>query len=170
MNRNKTTLNRTGNLKKNSSLQNTTKLQKPQECPMQSTQELGYTGLSRGKVTLMTHAKSGSTREIGDVAESQMKHEIDKSLRIEDTRNSGALFYDGDFKICLSDTSGDYLRCEGKFRNSSGFTVSKKHWNDIKEKANKHGGIPALITQNKEKEVLVTMSLKQLSHMVSRNV
>jgi hypothetical protein len=163
-------LNKTGNLKKDSSLKNTTKLQKPQEFLTRSTLGQGYTGLSRGNVTLTTHAKSGSTRELGDIAEAQMKHEIDKSLRIEDTRNSGALFYDGDFKIYLSDTAGDYLRCEGKFRNSSGFTISKKHWSDIKEKANKHGGIPALITQNKEKEVLITMSLKQLSNMVSRNV
>jgi len=162
----KSTMRKTG-----STLQKSKLGPKPQERSVGNTNQLKKSStINRSKTKLITHAKEGSTRRIGDKAEAQMKHEVCPSISIEDTRNSGALHYDGDFLLHLSQVVGDYVRCEGKFRKTSGFTISKKHWSEIKEKSMKHGGIPAIVTQNVDGEVLITMSLKQFSHTVRRDV
>lgn len=124
-------------------------------------------GLSRGDRSLTKHATVGSTRLIGDKAEAQVAHVLKQSgLDVEATRNSGALKNDGDLVINLSDVDGDYIRAECKHRGTSGFTVTKKHWEQIKQKANKHGGIPALVIHNKDGDSLVVMNLNQLTTII----
>lgn len=124
-------------------------------------------GLSHGKVKLVKHASVGSSRRVGDKAEYQVSHVLEQAgLRVDQTRNSGALKYDGDMIIKLSNVDGDYIRAECKHRNTSGFTVAKAHWNDIKKKANSHGGLPALVVHNQDGESMIVMDLKHFSTII----
>jgi hypothetical protein len=110
-------------------------------------------------------AKAGSTRLLGDKKEAQAQHTFESAkIKIEETKNSGATNEDGDMLIYT--TEPDYLRAEVKFRNTDGFTINKKHWNDIKKKSLKWGGTPALITINKSDEKLITLSVEDLALLI----
>jgi hypothetical protein len=124
--------------------------------------------LEKPYVKLKVHAKSGSTRELGDITESRVDKVFkDYKFNIEETKNSGATHFDGDRLIHLSSVQGDYLRAEIKKRNASGFTINKEHWEMIKKKALMHGGIPTLINVNAEDEMLITMNLKDFAEMLT---
>jgi len=129
--------------------------------------ESGNCKLNTSVGGLTTHASVGSTRLVGDTAEAQVRHVLGQAgLRVVETRNSGALYFDGDMCISMDNTDGNYIRAECKHRNTSGFTISKDHWSDIKSKSVKHGGTPALILHNKEGEMLVTMELRHFANIV----
>jgi len=118
---------------------------------------LKSTSQTTGPISLKKRAKSGSKRLVGDREEAQCIHVLSKaSLIIEETVNSGASNFDGDFLIKVEPT---YIRSEVKFRNTEGFTISKSHWEAIMKKTLLHGGVPALITVNKNKKQLITMEL-----------
>lgn len=142
-------------------------LQKKCSKPLQTTTTLRKPGGISGscKLTsssggLVTHARDGSTRRVGDIAEAHVAHTLEKGgIETKATRNSGAMSCDGDLCIKMSDVDGDYIRAECKHRNTEGFTINKDHWNEIKSKAIKHGGVPALITSNSNGEALITMDL-----------
>lgn len=147
-------------LKRNSTLNRGSTLNK------NSTLSKGAT-LQKGGTKPKVHAKSGSTREIGDIAEAKVNKVFeDHGFELEETRNSGALNFDGDAVIHMSDVEGDYIRAEVKKRNSTGFTVVKEHWETIKKKSLKHQGIPALINVNQKDEMLITMDLKDFAQVL----
>lgn len=124
--------------------------------------------ISSKSTKLKVKAKSNSNRLTGDRAEAQVDREfkIVAEIKVEETKNSGALNFDGDRLIHLSDIAGDYIRAEVKKRKSTGFTIVKKHWEDICRKALLHGGLPALINLNEEDQMLITMELKDLTSIL----
>ena len=125
--------------------------------------------LQRGKASteLKVHAKSGSTRLIGDRAEALVDKVFrDHGLTVEETKNSGATNFDGDRLIHISSVEGDYLRTEIKKRRSTGFTVQKDHWEDIKRKALMHQGPPAIISVNEDDNMLITLNVKDFAQII----
>ena len=132
---------------------------KTERCLSSLSQTTGTTHLKVG-------AKKGSMRLLGDKEEAKVQDVFNKlNFNTVETANSGATNYDGDLLIYTSRT--DYIRSEIKYRNSDGFTVVKKHWEDIKKKALFHGGTPALITINKSKEQLITMNTRDLALLLT---
>jgi hypothetical protein len=128
-----------------------------------------YSNLQKGTTKLKKRAKSGSTRKLGDEMEAQVILTLEKaSLLVTETQNSGATNFDGDLLIgCIPP---DYIRAEVKYRNTEGFTVSKENWETIKKKSILHGGTPALVTINKEKEKLITMTVDDLALLLEKAV
>jgi hypothetical protein len=114
-------------------------------------------------------ARTGSTRLLGDMKEAILNNLVkDKGFKLEETQNSGATNFDGDSLIHLSDVEGDYFRSEVKYRNTSGFTVKKEHWETIVKKSLIHGGVPSLVTVNKEDQVLITLKVSDLLDILSQ--
>jgi len=125
--------------------------------------------LARGRTELKVGAKAGSTRLAGDLQEAQVQHIFETlGFDIKETANSGAKNFDGDILIFCN--KPDFIRAEVKFRNTSGFTISKNHWKEIKHKSLLNGGTPALITINNEKEQLITMNTKDLALLLIKNI
>ena len=121
--------------------------------------------LEKKATQLKVKAKAGSTRLLGDKKEAQVQLTFESaSIQIEETKNSGATNEDGD--LLITTTAPDYIRAEVKYRNVDGFTINKKHWHDIKKKALRWGGTPALVTMNKSDEKLITMSLEDLALLI----
>ena len=84
--------------------------------------------------------------------------EIDGRSKI--SRGSGAVKGNGDV------TSGNYM-AECKLRSTDGFTINNKTFNKIEEEAKLLGKIPLLVTRNKKKETLVTMSLETFKRIAA---
>jgi len=126
----------------------------------------GSSTLKRGRTELKVSAKKGSTRLVGDKEEAQVQHVFERlGFAIEETRNSGAKDFDGD--LVIHTKAPDYIRAEVKYRNTKGFTINKTHWKDIQAKSIMHGGTPALITVNKDKEQLITLKVEDLALLIT---
>lgn len=76
------------------------------------------------------------------------------------SRGSGAVKGNGDV------TSGNYM-AECKLRSTDGFTINNKTFNKIEEEASLLGKIPLLVTRNRSKETLVTMSLETFKRIAA---
>lgn len=76
------------------------------------------------------------------------------------SRGSGAVKGNGDV------TSSNYM-AECKLRSTDGFTINNKTFNKIEEEARLLGKIPLLVTRNKKKETLVTMSLETFERIAA---
>ena len=113
-------------------------------------------------------ANSKTTRGVGDRSESRILRAFKSSLiSAEETKNSGATRKDGDIKAFVCKDDETYIRGEAKYRNSDGWTLTKKHWEEITEKCLVHGGIPALFTENKSQKCFITMDLKHFLELIS---
>ena len=123
--------------------------------------------LTTSNQTLKCHAKSGSTRLIGDRAEALVQEVFEKAgIPIEQTANSGAKHYDGDMVVPIKKCNTS-LRIEVKKRNTQSFSINNDFIDLIKVKALKHGGIPSMIVVNKDNQKLIVFELEDFVSMLS---
>jgi len=157
----KTTLRRGGSLKTS-----TTEITKSSCLDQRTKLCSNSTKLETRSTELRVKPKTGSSRLEGDRQQWIVTQVFDDlGIEVKETQNSGATNYDGDLVIQVPTI--DNIRAECKYRNTDGFTVSKKHWKEIQKKSLKHGGCPGLITINKSGQALVTMDVKDLAQLIS---
>jgi len=83
------------------------------------------------------------------------------------TKNSGAAKIDGDFSAFIFGDDNVFLRCEGKHRNTEGWSINKDHWVRHTDKCLKHGGIPALIVENKDNQSFINLRLEDFVQIIA---
>lgn len=80
--------------------------------------------------------------------------------RAKVSRGSGAVKGNGDV------TSNSFM-AECKYRSTDGFTINRETFAKVEAEASLLGKIPLLVTRNKKKETLVTMTLESFRRIAS---
>jgi len=106
---------------------------------------------------MMRLRKAERTRPDGDILEDFVVESLSPSLPggLRKTINSGAKNADGDIE-------GKYYQfCCKRKRTIGGSSVSKKEWADICRAASRRGRDPVCVRENKQGEILVTLTLEE---------